>query len=125
MGAMLKDVMGRKVAVTENGKTRRVTGLEGMMHRLRSEALRGDKAAIKILLPWYERYAEGSEGTARIEDLLPEDLEILARFADGANAGHESASALPRADSEPSVEGDPANEPNPPPGGEPSEEVEQ
>jgi hypothetical protein len=74
-------VMNRKISITENGRTRRVSTLEGMMHWLRSAALRGDKAALKMLLPLLERYAEPAEGVARLEDLLAEDLEILARYA--------------------------------------------
>ena len=80
LGAVLKHVMNHKISITENGTTRRVSTLEGMMHRLRGAALRGAKGAFKILLMMVERYAESGEELARLSDLLPEDLEILAQY---------------------------------------------
>jgi hypothetical protein len=80
VGAILQDVMNRKISVTENGKTRRVSALEAMLHRMRSDALRGDKPTLKILLPLYERYADTAESGQQTEDLLREDREILAKY---------------------------------------------
>ncbi len=51
-----------------------------MLHRMRSDALRGDKPTLKILLPLYERYADTSESGQQTEDLLREDREILANY---------------------------------------------
>jgi hypothetical protein len=80
VGAILQEVMNRKIAITENGKTRRVSALEGMLHRMRSDALPGDKAALKLLLPLYERYADTMESAQQTDQLLREDREILARY---------------------------------------------
>jgi hypothetical protein len=72
--------MGRKITIAEDGKTRRVPALAAMLHRMSSEALRGDKAALKLLLPLYERYADSTDGARQTEELLREDMEILAKY---------------------------------------------
>jgi hypothetical protein len=42
VGAVLKDIIEQKIAVTENGKTRRMPALEVMLRRLVNDAIRGD-----------------------------------------------------------------------------------
>jgi hypothetical protein len=92
VGAILHDVMNRNISVTENGKTRKVSAIEAMLHRLRSDALRGDKAAVKQLLPLYERYADAAEGALQTEDLLREDMDILAKYGMFGQGTEENAS---------------------------------
>jgi len=46
-GAILQDILSQKIAVTENGKTRRIPTLEVMFRRLINDALRHDAAALK------------------------------------------------------------------------------
>src|SRR5271170_3024345 len=45
VGAILEDILGRKIGVTENGKTRRVPTLEVMLLRLANDAMRTDRHA--------------------------------------------------------------------------------
>jgi hypothetical protein len=81
VGAMLQAIVRQKVAVTENGRTRRMTTLEVIFRRLGNDAMRGNAKAIQLLLSLNDRYSESSEGAPRLRDLLAEDREILARHA--------------------------------------------
>jgi uncharacterized protein DUF5681 len=80
VGAILSEVMKQKVSVTENGKTRRMPALEVMLRRLVNDAMRNDQAALKIVLPLIDRYAEPEEAEVSLDQLLDEDREILARY---------------------------------------------
>jgi hypothetical protein len=51
VGAILQDILSQKIAVTENGRTRRIPTLEVMFRRLVNDAVRRDAAALKLLLP--------------------------------------------------------------------------
>ncbi len=66
VGAILKKVIGQKVAVTENGKKRWIPGLELMLRRLANDAMRSDRNAIKLLLPLIERYLDSPDANAKI-----------------------------------------------------------
>jgi Family of unknown function (DUF5681) len=46
VGAILQDILSQKIAVTENGKTRRIPTLEAMFRRLVNCAIRRDAAAL-------------------------------------------------------------------------------
>ena len=61
VGAVLQDIMQQKVAVTENGKTRRIPALEVMLRRLANDAMRSDPNAIRLLLPLIDRYSDSLE----------------------------------------------------------------
>jgi Family of unknown function (DUF5681) len=80
VGAILQDVIRQKVAITENGKTRRVPAIEGMLRRLANDALRGDASAMKLLLSLVDRYSDSQEATTKLADILAEDREILAQY---------------------------------------------
>ena len=80
-GQIFREVMGGKVSITKNGKTRAGSAVEGLVERLFSDALRGDRAAVRDALTGCERYFDPDEGAARLEDLLAEDQEILLRYA--------------------------------------------
>jgi hypothetical protein len=80
VGAVLRDVLRRKVEVTEKGKTRRIGILEVMLRRLANEAMRSDPRAIKLLFFLMDRYAESAEGVHHLEELLAEDRELLTHF---------------------------------------------
>ena len=58
VGAILQDILRQKIAVTENGKTRRLAALEVMLRRLVNDAMRSDAKAMKLLLALVDRYAE-------------------------------------------------------------------
>jgi len=78
--AMLEDIMRQKVAVTENGKTRRIAVLEVALRRLANDAMRGDPKAFKLFLMLIERYSDSPETAIRLGDLLAEDRAILAQY---------------------------------------------
>jgi Family of unknown function (DUF5681) len=80
VGAILQDVIRQKVAVTENGKTRKVSAIEGMLRRLVNDALRGDSSAMKLLLSLVDRYSASQEAAIKLADMLAEDREILAQY---------------------------------------------
>jgi hypothetical protein len=80
VGAVLGDVIRQKIAVTENGKTRRIPALEVMLRRLANDAMRNDPRALKLLLSLVDRYAESPEAKLHLEEVLAEDQAILAQF---------------------------------------------
>jgi len=80
VGAVLQDIMRHKIAVTENGKTRRIPTLEVILRRLANDAMRSDAAAVKLLISLVDRYADSPEAAHRLNDLLAEDRAILARY---------------------------------------------
>lgn len=80
VGAILQDILGRKIAVTENGKTRRIAALEVMLRRLVNDAMRSDAKAMKLLLALADRYAQTTEARVQLDELLAEDREILSQY---------------------------------------------
>jgi len=80
VGAILKDIIEQKIAVTENGKTRRMPALEVMLRRLVNDAMRGERNAMKLLLSFVDRYAETAESKIQLGELLAEDRKILAQY---------------------------------------------
>jgi hypothetical protein len=79
VAAVLQDVLQRKIAVTENGKTRWIPVLEAMILRLANEAMRSDPGAVKLLLALNDRYSGSPETAIRFGDILAEDRVILAQ----------------------------------------------
>jgi hypothetical protein len=80
VGAVLHDILHRRLEVTENGRTRRVPFLEVVLRRLANEAVRTDPRALKLMLSLMDRYAEAPEVGPQLEEMLAEDREILMRF---------------------------------------------
>ena len=80
VGAVLQDIIRQKIAVTENGKTRRIPALEVMLRRLANDAMRSDPRAIKLLLSLVDRYGDLPEAALRLGDVLAEDRAILAQY---------------------------------------------
>lgn len=80
VGAILQDILSQKIAVTENGRTRRIPILEVMFRRLVNDAVRRDPAALKLLLPLIDRYAASPETELRLGELLAEDQAILSQY---------------------------------------------
>jgi Family of unknown function (DUF5681) len=80
VGAILQDILSQKIAVTENGRTRRIPALEVMFRRLVNDAVRRDAAALKLLLPLIDRYAASPETELRLGELLAEDQAILSQY---------------------------------------------
>jgi hypothetical protein len=81
--AFLKEAIEQKVAVTENGKTRRISALEVMLRRLVNDAMRSDPRALKLLLPLIDRYSEPPQavnaknvtGTWTLQAALPDSVQ--------------------------------------------------
>jgi hypothetical protein len=80
IGAILQEIMERKVSVTENGKTRRLSALEIMLRRLTNDAVRSDHRAIKLLVYLLDRYGDTPETSLEVNELLAEDQEILRQY---------------------------------------------
>jgi Family of unknown function (DUF5681) len=80
VGAILQDILRQKIAVTENGKTRRLAALEVMLRRLVNDAMRSDAKAMKLLLALVDRYADTTEAKVQLGELLAEDQMILAQY---------------------------------------------
>jgi hypothetical protein len=80
VGAILQDILGQRIAVTENGRTRRIPALEVMLRRLANDAMRNDSIALKTVLMLVDRYGESAESEIKLNDILSEDRAILERF---------------------------------------------
>jgi hypothetical protein len=80
VGALLQDILRQKVAVNENGKTRRLPTLEVMLRRLANDAMRNDKTALKLMLSLVDRYGSSPETEIKVGELLAEDQVILEKF---------------------------------------------
>ena len=61
VGAVLNDILQQKIAVTENGKTRRIPALEVILRRLANDAMRSDPNAIRLLLSLIDRYSDSPD----------------------------------------------------------------
>jgi hypothetical protein len=85
VGAILNDILGQKIAVTENGRTRRLPALEVMLRRLANDAMRNEPVALKLILSLYDRYGESPEAVLRLDEVLAEDKAILANFLTGSS----------------------------------------
>ena len=82
VSAVLQEIIQQKIAVTENGKTRRLPVLDIMLRRLANEAMRGEQRSIKFLLSLLEHYGDSSQTTLQLGEMLAEDAEILAEYLD-------------------------------------------
>ncbi len=80
VGAVLQGILRQRIAVTENGKTRRIPALEVMLRRLTNDAMRSDPRAMKLLLSLVERYGDSPEAALDLGAVLAEDRAILARY---------------------------------------------
>jgi Family of unknown function (DUF5681) len=80
VGAVLQEILGQRIAVTENGKTRRLPALEVMLRRLANDAMRSEPVALKLMLSLFDRYGESPEAGIRFDEILAEDKAILANF---------------------------------------------
>jgi Family of unknown function (DUF5681) len=95
IGARLRELVHSKVAVTEQGRTRRISRLDVMLRQLGNDAMRGDKRAFKLLMEFLHRYDVAVEGTVRSEEMASEDLEILSdylRKTGSSNSGSKDSS---------------------------------
>lgn len=82
VGALLQQIIQQKIAVSENGTTRRLPVLEIMLRRLANDAMRGEQRSIKFLLSLMEHYGDSSQTTLQLGEMLAEDAKILAEYLD-------------------------------------------
>jgi hypothetical protein len=80
VGAVLQEILGQRISVTENGRTRRLPALEVMLRRLANDAMRSEPVALKLILSLFDRYGESPEAGIRLDEILAEDKAILANF---------------------------------------------
>jgi hypothetical protein len=80
VGAVLQEILGQRIAVTENGRTRRLPALEVMLRRLANDAMRSEPVALKLSLSLFDRYGDSPEAGIRFDEVLAEDKAILANF---------------------------------------------
>jgi hypothetical protein len=78
----IREVLGAKVSVMENGKPRRVSTQLATLMRLREKALKGDIRSMERLLDL--AHSIGAEDQARAEErgLSGVEADILDRFVD-------------------------------------------
>jgi hypothetical protein len=79
--AIMQAIMRQKIAVSENGKTRRIPTLEVILRRLANDAMRSDSRALKLLLELNDRYGQPIDGGGPSEELSSDDLKILAAYS--------------------------------------------
>ena len=92
LAAVLQDILRQKIAITENGKTRRVSALEAMLLRLRNDAMRSDAGALKLLFSMFDRYGESPESAIKLDDMLAEDRAILMQYMPQSDSGRAGSS---------------------------------
>jgi hypothetical protein len=85
VGTILLDVSGRRIAVTENGETRRIPTIEVVLRRLANDAIRGDRLAAKLFISLVERNAHSPATLLETGDLLAEDRDILKQYMPNKN----------------------------------------
>src|SRR5262249_53154014 len=73
VAAVLQEIIQQKIAVTENGKTRRLPVLEITLRRLANDAMRGEQRSIKFLLSLLEHYGDSSQTSLQLGEMLTED----------------------------------------------------
>jgi Family of unknown function (DUF5681) len=78
--AQLMAAFQKKIVVTDNGRTRKLTTFEVVLRRLANDAMRGEPSAIKLWLALAERYLVSSESPVEVRDLVTEDFRILAEY---------------------------------------------
>jgi Family of unknown function (DUF5681) len=96
VGAILQDIMRQKIAVSENGKTRRIPTLEVILRRLANDAMRGNQRALKLLMEFLHRYGAEVEGTVRTEEVTSEDLEILSDYLEKTRSSDSDSNDSPK-----------------------------
>lgn len=80
IGAVLQNIVQQKIAVTENGKTRKIPVLEVMLRRLANDALRSEPRAMKLMLSLLDRFQDSAETGIDVNAMMAEDVAILQRY---------------------------------------------
>ncbi len=77
----VREVLNSKVAITENGRTRRVTSQRATLMRLREKALKGDARAIEKLIELAREQTIEDLAQQVERGLATTEENILARYA--------------------------------------------
>lgn len=84
---ILHELLHRKIALREAGKSRKVTILEAMLLKFAEDSLRGNTKSAAFLL---NRYGSMVSGEIQQQDLSEDEREILDSFTKRLLAQHES-----------------------------------
>jgi hypothetical protein len=110
VATVLQAILNQKVAVTENGRIRKVAVIEVMIRRLVNDAMRSDPRALKLLLSMADRVQTSGEAAPDLGAMMAEDTAILEHYLGAqADVGPERETASSDAPwSGPPHPGDPA-----------------
>lgn len=75
---LLREILERKIETRSNGRSRKITILEGILLRITEDGLKGNTKSAAFLL---NRYAAMVSGELQKQDLSDEDREVLEAFA--------------------------------------------
>ena len=76
---IVRKILGQKVTITANGRTRHAPRLEALLLRAAGEASR-DLRALRMFLQLAERFGESPQTGAERETTTDEDIAILRRY---------------------------------------------
>jgi hypothetical protein len=82
MGAILDEILERKVTLRDRAGDRRVTAQEAMILKLVEIALKGDPRAFNMIVALADRYRETPTQTMGPMQLAAEDEAIIRRYLD-------------------------------------------
>jgi len=80
LGTDLKDILGRRVSIREDGKERRISRQEALLLSLYNKALRGDVRAATAIINMLSKLAPASAEPPESPSLSQNDERILADF---------------------------------------------
>jgi hypothetical protein len=73
LATLFNDVLNRKLTIQENGKTRTITGREGIVIRVFNAALKGDPKALAFILGIEPEIARNAKPIETYTDIDPRD----------------------------------------------------
>lgn len=80
LGTDLKDILGRRVSIRENGKERRISRQEALLLSLYNKALHGDVRAATAIINMLSKLAPSTAELPEVSSLSENDERILADF---------------------------------------------
>jgi hypothetical protein len=97
----LAEELSEKILVHEGGQPRKLSKQRALVKALLTRALKGDVRAANLLLSMMMRLLDTGEGAAEeVEDLHPDELEILEAYKKRIANSDEKAPAADATDSE-------------------------
>ncbi len=75
---ILREILGRKIVSRLEGRSRKITILEGILLRITEDSLKGNTKSAAFLL---NRYAAMVSGELQRDDLSDDDRQVLEAFA--------------------------------------------